>query len=118
MLYLISRILLGALAVLLAAQVITGIEVASLYTALITAVILGILNIVVRPVLFILTLPVTIVTLGLFYFVINAGLLMFVASFIDGFQVESFWVALLGSLVISVINTVGSHFLRSQRSLW
>jgi len=100
------------LAVLLVARVIPGIEVASLHTALLTAMILGILNIVVRPFLFILTLPITIFTLGLFYFVINAGLLMFVASFLDGFDVESFWVALLGSLLISIINTVGSRFLR------
>jgi len=112
MLYLLSRLLLGTFAVLLTAQLVNGIEVADLYTAVITAVVLGLLHAVVRPVLFVLTLPITLITLGLFHFVINAALFMFAASFIDGFTVSSFWVALLGSVLVSVINTVGSRFLR------
>lgn len=112
MIYLLSRLLLGTLALLLTAYLVPGIEVDGIYVALITAAILGVLHAVVRPVLFILTLPITIITLGLFHFVINAGLFMFAASFIDGFTVNSFWTALLGSILVSVINTVGSRFLR------
>jgi putative membrane protein len=112
MVYLLSRLLLGTLALLLTAYLVNGIEIDSLYTAVITAVVLGIMHAVVRPVLFILTLPITILTLGLFHFVINAALFMFVASFIDGFEVSSFWIALLGSLLVSITNTVGSRFLR------
>ena len=111
MFYIISRVLLGAFALLLAAYLVTGITVDGLYAAIIAAVILGILHALVRPVLFILTLPITIITLGLFHFVINAALFMFAASFIEGFSVSSFWVALIGSLIVSVVNTIGSRVL-------
>ena len=112
MFFLLSRLLLSTFALLLTAYLVTGIDIDGLYVAVITAIILGILHAVVRPVLFVLTLPITILTLGLFHFVINAGLFMFAASFIDGFDVSSFWTALLGSLLVSVTNTVGSRFLR------
>ncbi|MDC1205230.1 phage holin family protein [Candidatus Pacebacteria bacterium] len=107
----ISRILVSALALLLAAYLVPGIEVESLYVAIIAAIILGILNLVVRPILIILTLPITIVTLGLFMFVINAGIFLFVASFIDGFVVNGFLIALLGSLLVSIVSSVGNKFI-------
>lgn len=112
MIYLLSRIILGTFALLLTAYLVNGIVVDGLYTALVTAIILGLLHAVVRPILFVLTLPITIITLGLFHFVINAGLFMFAASFIEGFAVSSFWTALLGSLLVSIVNTIGSRFLR------
>lgn len=104
------RVLLTALALLLAAYLIPGIEVASIYIAIIAAVILGLLNLIARPVLFALTLPITIITLGLFIFVINALLFWFAASFIEGFSVDGFIPALLGSLVVSVVSAVGNKF--------
>ncbi len=104
----IVRILLGALALLVAAYFIPGIEIVSLYSAIIAAIILGVLNAIVRPILIILTLPITIVTLGLFMFVINASLFWFVASFIDGFSVNGFLPALLGSLVVSIVTSIAS----------
>ena len=107
----ISRILVTALALLITAYLIPGIEVLGIYPAIIAALILGILNTIVKPILIILTLPITIVTLGLFMFVINAGLFIFAASFIDGFTVDGFWVALLGSLIVSVISSFGSKFI-------
>lgn len=112
MIHILIRVILGAFALLLAAYLVNGIVVDGLYTALIAAVILGVLHAFVRPILFILTLPITILTLGLFHFVLNAALFMFAASFIDGFSVSSFWVALLGSLIVSIVNTLGSHLLR------
>jgi len=111
MVHILTRVLLGAFALLLAAYLIPGIEVTGLYAAIIAAVILGLLHGLVRPILFILTLPITILTLGLFHFVINAALFMFAASFIEGFSVSGFWVALLDSLVVSIINTIGSRLL-------
>jgi len=111
MVHILTRVLLGAFALLLAAYLIPGIEVTGLYAAIIAAIILGLLHGLVRPILFILTLPITILTLGLFHFVINAALFMFAASFIEGFSVSGFWVALLGSLVVSIINTIGSRLL-------
>ena len=105
-----TRILLGALALLLVAKIVPGVSIGGFYPAVIAAVILGVLNAIVKPVLVILTLPITIVTLGLFIFVINAGLFMFAASFIDGFTVDGFIAALLGSLIVSVVTTIGNTF--------
>jgi len=111
MISLLSRILLGAFALLLVAKFVPGVHVDGFYAAVIAAVILGILNAVVKPVLVVLTLPITIVTLGLFVFVINGLLFMFAASFIDGFSVDSFIAALVGSLVVSIITTIGNKVL-------
>lgn len=108
----ISRILITALALLITAYLVPGIMVEGLYPAIIAAVILGALNMIVKPVLVILTLPITILTLGLFMFVINAALFMFAASFIDGFSVSGFLVAVFGSLIVSVISAVGSNFIK------
>ncbi|MCA9363852.1 phage holin family protein [Candidatus Kaiserbacteria bacterium] len=108
---LVARILVTALALVLAAALIPGISVGSLYAAIVAAVILGILNVLVRPVLVVLTLPVTIVTLGLFIFVINALLFWFAASFIEGFAVAGFGAALLGSLFVSVVSAIGNKLI-------
>ena len=108
---LIIRILVSALALLLAAYVIPGIAVSSLYVAVIAAVILGLLNLIARPILVILTLPITIVTLGLFIFVINALLFWFAASFIEGFSVNGFLPALIGSIFVSVVSALGHKLL-------
>jgi len=109
---LIIRILVGALALLLVAEFVPGITLDGLYPAIIAAVILGFLNAIVRPILVILTLPITVLTLGLFMFVINAALFMFAASFIDGFSVDSFWLALLGSLLVSILTSVGNRLIK------
>ena len=111
---LLLRILWNALGLLLIAEFVPGIIVSDFYSALIAAVILGILNAVVRPVLVLLTLPITILTLGLFTLVINAVLFIFAASFIEGFSVESFWYALLGSLLMSLISTLGSKWINGK----
>lgn len=105
------KVLLNALILLMVAYLVPGIVVASVYTAIIAAVILGLLNAVVRPVLVVLTLPITLITLGLFTFVINAALFLFAASFIEGFSVSSFWVALLGSFLVSIFSSVASKLL-------
>lgn len=111
MISLLSRLAIAVFAVLLTAYIVPGIAVDGFYAALITAVVLGVVNTLVRPVLVILTLPITILTLGLFLFVINAALLLFVASFVEGFAVSGFWVALLGSILISVIASVGNKMI-------
>lgn len=103
----IARILVTALGLLLAAYIVPGIVVSSLYIAVIAAVVLGVLNLIARPILIVLTLPITILTLGFFIFVINAALFLFAASFIDGFTVDGFIPALLGSLIVSVVSAVG-----------
>lgn len=112
--YIIARILLTAVALLVAAYVVPGIEIAGPYIAIIVAILLGILNLIVRPILIVLTLPITIVTLGLFLFVINAVLFWFVASFVRGFTVDSFGTALLGSVVVSLVSALGSRLLLNR----
>ncbi len=99
----LTRIIVTAFALVLVAQFVPGIAVDGAFTAIIAAVVLGVLNTLVRPILVILTLPVTIVTLGLFIFVINAFLFWIAASFIDGFTVTGFVPALIGSLIVSAV---------------
>ncbi|NDY42695.1 phage holin family protein [Dissulfurirhabdus thermomarina] len=92
------------LAILAAAYLLDGIEVAGFFSALFAAGVLGVLNVFFRPILILLTLPINILTLGLFTFVINAVLLMMASGVIRGFHVRGFWWAVLGSLVISLVN--------------
>ena len=100
------RLLITALALLAVTQVVPGITVSGWFPAIIAAFFLGILNAVVRPILVILTLPVTILTLGLFIFVINAGIFLFVASVLNGFEVTGFLSALAGSVVVSIVSGI------------
>ena len=103
---LLSKWLLSAAALLLVAYLYQGVEVRSFTAALIAAFLIGLLNAVVRPVLVLLTLPVTVLTLGLFLFVINALMFWAAASLLDGFRVRDFTAALIGSLIYSVIGMV------------
>lgn len=103
---LIIKWLLLAAALVLVAHVYPGVEVKSFGTALIAAFVIGLFNVVLRPVLVVLTLPVTLVTLGLFLFIINALMFWAAAEVLSGFQVHGFWAALLGSLIYSVLGMV------------
>jgi len=103
--------LIITIAILVAAHIVPGIRVASLGSAIIAAAILGIINALVRPILVLLTLPLTIVTLGLFLFVINALMFLLAGSVIHGFEVASFWPALLGSLVVTVVSYIAQSLL-------
>ena len=93
-------------AILLASYLIDGIKVSGFFSAFLAAAILGILNALLRPVLIILTLPINILTLGLFTFVINAVLLMMASGVIKGFEVQGFWSAFFGALIIAIVNWV------------
>jgi putative membrane protein len=108
---LIVRWIINALALLALPYVMSGITVKGFYIALIVAVVLGFLNAIVRPILILLTLPVTILTLGLFILVINALLFWFVASFVDGFQVSGFWAAFFGAILYSLITWAANALL-------
>ena len=111
MIKLATRLLVIVLALFFVSQYVPGIEVDGFYTALIVAIILGFINLFIKPILFILTLPVTILTLGLFTFVINALLFWFVSSFVQGFEVMGFIPAFLGALIISVFSWLGNKFI-------
>ncbi len=96
---LLIRLILSTIAVLVADALLRGVHADSWQTGLLVAVVLGLLNTFVRPVLVLLTLPVTVLSLGLFILVINAGMVLLAARLIDGFTVNSFWWALAFSLV-------------------
>ena len=107
---LLINILISALAVFASAYILPGVHVDTFLTAIIVAVILGVVNMILKPILVILTLPITIVTLGLFYFVINALMILLVANLVPGFTVDGFWWALIYSLVLSIVSSVLNVF--------
>jgi putative membrane protein len=111
MLTLIARWIINAAALLLVAYLYPGVTVESFFAAMIAALVLGLVNAFIRPLLVLLTLPVTLLTLGLFLFVINAFLFWFVAEIVQGFKVTGFMAALLGSVLYSLITLVTSWLL-------
>jgi len=115
MLTLLARWILNAAALLLVAYLYDGVSVESFFAAAIAALVLGLVNALVRPILVLLTLPVTILTLGLFLFVINALLFWFVAEIVQGFRVTGFMAALIGSVLYSLITLVTSWLLFPRR---
>ena len=108
------RVLVNAGAIYLAAAIVRGIEISGLVAALGAGLVLGLINAVVRPVLIVLTLPVTLVTLGLFLFVLNAFCLWLTARIVKGFEVDGFWAAVLGSLVVSAASWLVTAFVSDR----
>ena len=96
--------LINALALIAVAYVVPSISVSSFWTALVAALVLGLVNAVIRPVLILLTLPATVLTLGLFILVINGLLFWFVGSFIEGFTVQGFWAGFFGAILFSIVS--------------
>jgi putative membrane protein len=111
----IFKILLTAIAVVVIAKFLPGVEIASYSSAIIVAIVLGLLRITVKPLLIFFTLPATIVTLGLFLLVINAVIIMFADYFVSGFAVAGFWVALLFSLLLSIFQSFLYSFLKEKK---
>ncbi|MCF0038752.1 phage holin family protein [Dyadobacter fanqingshengii] len=108
---LIIRLLISTLAILIAANLIPGVVVASTTTAIIVAIVLGVLNTFLKPVLQILALPITIMTLGLFYFVVNVFIIYIATYLVSGFSIDGFIPALLFGLVVSLISGILGMFL-------
>jgi putative membrane protein len=98
--------LVSGLAVIITAYLLPGVRVTGFFAALVTALILGLINAFIRPLLILLTLPLNILTLGLFTLVINALLIMLAAAIVPGFSVQGFWWALLFGLVLAIISYV------------
>lgn len=112
---LILRILLSALAVVILSKVLPGVGVDSYTTAIIVAIVLSLLNFIVKPILIILTLPVTILTLGLFLLIINALIILLADNLISGFTVNSIWWALLFSLLLSFLQSILYSLLKEDK---
>ena len=102
---LLLKLVIATLAIFVASRIIPGVVVDDLVTAIIVAIVLGTLNLFVKPILILLTLPINIITFGLFTFVISAIIVIFTASLVPGFQIASIWSAILFSVVVSLINS-------------
>src|SRR5512143_4051332 len=110
--FFIFRLLIHMVAILIISYLLPGlIRVDGIWAALVAAFLLGIVNTVLRPILIFFTLPITILTLGLFLLVINGLMLWLVSTVVKGFYVEGFWGAVLGSLLISFVSWILSRFL-------
>ncbi|HEY3889518.1 MAG TPA: phage holin family protein [Caulobacteraceae bacterium] len=107
----VLRALIAAVGLWIATLIVPGISADSAATLLFAAVLLGIVNAIVRPILIVLTLPFTIITLGLFLLVINGLMLMLVAVFLHGFHVHGLFAAILGSIVVGLTGWIGSWFI-------
>jgi putative membrane protein len=108
------RLLANALAILAAAYIVPGIDVAGGLSLLAAALVLGLINAVVRPILLFLTLPFTLVTLGLFIFLLNAFCLWLTSWLVKGFDVHGFWAAVIGALIVSVVSWLVNVFLSDR----
>lgn len=108
--------LINALCLLAVAHLVPGVHVVNFTAALIAAVVLGLVNTFIKPVLSLLTLPVTILTLGLFSFVLNALMFGLAAYFLSGFNVDGFWAALIGAVVFGVLSWIANSILLSEKN--
>jgi putative membrane protein len=109
------RFLLSGLAVLLTAYLLPGVDIKHFGYALLVAAALGLANTLVKPLLIVLTIPITIVTLGLFLLVVNAVIILMVDYFVPGFDVDGFWWALAFSVILSVFNSMFSGITKDER---
>ncbi|HEX9825749.1 MAG TPA: phage holin family protein [Flavobacteriaceae bacterium] len=112
---LLFRILLTAIVVLVLANFLPGVQVVNFTTAIIVAAVLAFLNAILKPILIILTLPITIVTFGLFLLVINASIILLADKFINGFRVSSFWTALLFGILLSFAQSLLNSSLKEEK---
>ncbi|PIF32854.1 putative membrane protein [Flavobacterium sp. 9] len=112
---LLLRLLVTAGLVLLIANFLPGVHVASFTTAIIVAIVLGLLNLFIKPILVILTLPVTVITLGLFLLVINAIIILLCTNIVGGFAVDTFWTALFFSIILSILQSITYQILGDDK---
>jgi putative membrane protein len=102
----LASLCVSAIALMITAYVMPGFEVKNFFSAVIAAIGIGTANYFVRPVLLFLTFPITIITLGLFYFVVNGIILKICAALLPGFQIKSWWSAIFGSIILSLVSTL------------
>jgi len=112
---LIIKLLLNALAVFALAELLNGVSVNGYLGAIIVAVVLSVLNLLVKPILVILTLPVTILTLGLFLFIVNALIVLLADKLVDGFRVNGLWTAVLFSILLCILQSLLHSFIKTDK---
>ena len=111
----IVRFLLSGVAVMLTAYLLPGVDVEDYWAALLAAVLISLSNVIVKPILVILTIPITIFTLGLFLLVINAVIILMVDALVEGFEVDGFWWALAFSLILSIFNSLFTDLTKNKK---
>ena len=107
----VLRTLITMLGLYLASALLSGVQIVGTGTFILAAILLGVANAVVRPIAFVLTLPLTIVTLGLFLFVLNAAMFGLVDAILDNFAVAGFWSAVFGAIIVSITSTIASWYI-------
>ena len=107
----VLRTLITMLGLYLASALLPGVQISGVGSFILAAVLLGIVNAIVRPIAFVLTLPLTIITLGLFLFVVNAAMFGLVAAMLDNFMVAGFWSAVFGAIIVSITSTIASWYI-------
>lgn len=112
---LILRLIINAFALFIVTYLVKGITVESLLVLIIAALVIGLVNAIVKPIVFWLTLPLTVVTLGLFLIVINGLMLEIAAFFVPGFRIDSFWSAMIGGLILGIISLLTSRIGKDEK---
>lgn len=100
------KFLINAFALYLTALIVPGFNLSGFWTIIIAAAVLGIINVIIRPIMLLITLPINILTLGLFTFVINALMLLLASAVVSGFFIAGFWTAILAAIILSIISTI------------
>ena len=111
----ILQIIVSTIIVLAIAQILPGVTIDSYTTALIVAVVLALLNALIKPILFLLTLPITLITFGLFIFFLNASIVLLTDKLVDGFNVSSIWTAILFSILLSLLESLLNSILKEEK---
>lgn len=111
----VLKLILTAVAVFILAHILPGVQLDGYVSALFVAVVLGILRLIVKPILVILTLPITVLTLGLFLLFINAFIILLAGYFVDGFAVKNIWYGILFSVLLSIFQSILFTFLKSDK---
>lgn len=109
----IAKWLIGALSIMITAEVLDSVTVSGPYIALIVALFWGLMNVSIKPLLILITIPLNILTFGLFTFVINGVLLLFLSSFIEGLTVNGFWSATIAAVLVVILNWTGNRLISS-----
>jgi putative membrane protein len=113
---LILRWVINALALLLITELLAGFHIDSFYNALVAALVLGLINAVIRPILIILTLPINLLTLGLFTFAINAIMILLMSTIVKGVQIDGFWTAIAAAIILWVVSIITNYIIKSLKS--
>ncbi len=110
----LAQLIVSALAVIITSFILPGVHMDSAITGVIVAAVLAVLNAIVKPVLVILTIPITLVTMGLFLLIINAGIILLASEIVPGFKVDGFWIAFFFSIILSIVTSVFNGLSREE----